>query len=294
MTGEIGKDPAISDPALAAQATTSTPSARNLLLRAASAAILAPLAIGSAYVGDWPFTVFWTLAAIAVWWEWIGLVQPVGRYVVLATGVAAIALAALLFEVATLSVVGMMIALGILAGIVTAGRNAVLVACGMIYASAVVIAPALLRSDPRYGFAAILLLFAVVWGTDIAGYFAGRAFGGPTLAPSISPKKTWSGAIGGTSVAILAALAVAHSFSIRNQAAIAAVAVVLSVASQAGDLFESHLKRRFDAKDASGLIPGHGGVMDRLDGFIFASVVAAAIGVSRGGLELPGTGLLIW
>lgn len=282
------------DPALSATPTTSTPSARNLWLRVASAAVLAPLAFGAAYFGDWPFTLFWMVAAIAVWWEWVGLVQPAGRYIVLATGAAVLALEALLFEIGTLSVVVMMIALGMLATIVTAGRRALLVAGGMIYASAIVLAPAILRADAKLGFAAILFLFAIVWGTDIAGYFAGRAFGGPKLAPAISPKKTWSGAIGGTVVAIGAALAVAHLFAIRNPIAIAAVALVLSVASQAGDLFESHLKRQFDAKDASGLIPGHGGVMDRLDGFIFASAVAALIGVTRGGLEWPGTGLLVW
>jgi phosphatidate cytidylyltransferase len=282
------------DPAVPVAETTSTPSARNLWLRVVSAAVLAPLAIVAAYFGDWPFTIFWALAAVAVWWEWVGLVQPAGRYVVLATGAAVLALEALLFEIGTLSVVVMMIALGMLATIVTAGRHALLVAGGMIYASALVIAPAVLRADMKLGFAAIVFLFAVVWGTDIAGYFAGRAFGGPRLAPSISPKKTWSGAIGGSIVAIVAALAIAHVFSIRNPAATGLIALVLSIASQAGDLFESKLKREFHAKDASGLIPGHGGVMDRLDGFIFASVVAALIGVARGGLELPATGLLVW
>jgi phosphatidate cytidylyltransferase len=282
------------DPAVPVAETTSTPSARNLWLRVVSAAVLAPLAIVAAYFGDWPFTIFWTLAALAVWWEWVGLVQPAGRYVVLATGIAVLALEALLFEIGTLSVVVMMIALGMLAAIVTAGRHALLVAGGMIYASALVIAPAVLRADTKLGFAAILFLFAVVWGTDIAGYFAGRAFGGPKLAPSISPKKTWSGAIGGSIVAILAAFAIALMFSIRNPVATGLIALVLSVASQAGDLFESKLKREFHAKDASGLIPGHGGVMDRLDGFIFASVMAALIGVARGGLELPATGLLVW
>lgn len=282
------------DPALPVTETTSTPSTRNLWLRVASAAVLAPLAIAAAYFGDWPFTIFWALAAVAVWWEWIGLVQPAGRYVVLATGATVLALEALLFEIGTLSVVVMMIALGMLAAIVTAGRHALLVAGGMIYASALVIAPAILRADAKLGFAAILFLFAVVWGTDIAGYFAGRAFGGPKLAPSISPKKTWSGAIGGGIAAIAAALAIAHLFSIRNPVATGLVALLLSIASQAGDIFELRLKREFDAKDASGLIPGHGGVMDRLDGFVFASVVAALIGVARGGLELPAAGLLVW
>lgn len=267
---------------------------RNLLLRVASAAVLAPMAIGVAWLGDWPFTLFWALAAIAVWWEWIGLVEPTGRNVLLVTGVCALVLQAILFETSHLSIALMIVALGVLAGIVTAGRQAPAVAGGVIYASALLISAAILRSDLAFGFAAIVFLYAVVWGSDVGGFFAGRMFGGPKLAPAISPKKTWSGAIGGTVVAVIAAVAMASLFSIGKPAMVALVALVLSIASQCGDLFESWLKRRFDAKDASGLIPGHGGVMDRLDGFIFAIFVAAIIGVARGGIEAPATGLLVW
>jgi phosphatidate cytidylyltransferase len=281
-------------PSIPLTETTSTPSARNLWLRVASAAVLAPLAIGAAWSGDWLFTIFWGLAAIAVWWEWIGLVEPSGRNVLLATGVCALVLQGILFETGNLSIAIMIVALGVLAGIVTAGKRAPVVAVGVVYASALLLATAIVRSDVKYGFAAIVFLYAIVWGTDIGGFFAGRAFGGPKLAPAISPKKTWSGAIGGTVVAVAAAVAIAAIFSIRNPVMIGIVALVLSVASQGGDLFESWLKRRFEAKDASGLIPGHGGVMDRLDGFIFAVVVAAAIGVVRGGVEAPATGLLVW
>jgi phosphatidate cytidylyltransferase len=188
----------------------------------------------------------------------------------------------------------MIIALGVLAGLVTAGRQAPAVAGGMVYASALLMAAAILRSDVKYGFAAVVFLYVVVWGSDIGGFFAGRAFGGPKLAPAISPKKTWSGAIGGTVVAVAAAIGFASLFSLDKPLTIAVLALVLSIASQCGDLFESWFKRRFDAKDASGLIPGHGGVMDRLDGFIFAAVVAAIIGVARGGAEAPATGLLVW
>lgn len=274
--------------------TTSTPSARNLLMRVASAAILAPLAIGAAWLGDWPFTIFWCLAAIAVWWEWIGLVEPSGRNVLLATGICALMLQVVLFETDNLSIALMIVALGMLAGIVTAGRRAPAVAGGLIYASALLIAPAIVRSDPDHGFAAIVFIFAVVWGTDIGGYFAGRAVGGPKLAVSISPKKTWSGAIGGTVVGVVAAIAVAKAFSIGNPVMTGIVAFVLSIASQSGDLFESWLKRHFNVKDSSGLIPGHGGVMDRLDGFIFAVAAAALIGVARGGFDAPAAGLLVW
>jgi phosphatidate cytidylyltransferase len=283
-----------SKPSIPLSETTSTPSMRNLWLRVGSATILAPLAIGAAWLGDWPFTVFWGLAAVAVWWEWIGLVEPAGRNVVLATGICALLLQGILFEASNLSTALMIVALGVVAGIVTAGRQAPLVAGGLIYASALLVATATLRADEKYGFAAIILLFAIVWGTDIGGFFAGRAIGGPKLAPAISPKKTWSGAIGGTVVGVAAAVAVAQGFSIRSPVMIGIVALGLSVASQCGDLFESWLKRHFDAKDASGLIPGHGGVMDRLDGFIFAVVTASLVGALRGGLEAPAAGLLVW
>ena len=135
-----------------------------------------------------------------------------------------------------------------------------------------------------------MFLFAVVWATDIAAYFVGRAIGGPKLMPQVSPKKTWSGAIGGTHRRrSLAAVAVAKFAGldglVRDRASLA---VVLSVVAQAGDLFESALKRRFGAKDSSQLIPGHGGLMDRLDGFVAAAVLAALIGLLRGGIRCAG------
>jgi phosphatidate cytidylyltransferase len=274
--------------------TTSTPSARNLWLRIVSATILAPLAIGAAWLGGWPFTVFWGLAAIAVWWEWIGLIEPSGRNVLLATGICALVLQGMLFESGNPSIALMIVALGVLAGIVTAGKRAPAGAVGLIYASALLMATIIVRSDDGYGFTAIIFLFAIVWGTDIGGFFAGRIFGGPKLAPAISPKKTWSGAIGGTIVGIAAAIGIAMTFSLPNPVMIGMVALILSIASQCGDLFESSLKRHFDVKDSSGLIPGHGGVMDRLDGFIFAVAVAALIGVARGGFDTPAAGLLVW
>jgi phosphatidate cytidylyltransferase len=118
--------------------------------------------------------------------------------------------------------------------------------------------------------------------------------GGPKLLPRVSPKKTWSGAIGGLAGAVLAAVAVAGAAGLSGLFAIALVAAILSVAAQAGDLFESQLKRRFGVKDSGHLIPGHGGLMDRLDGFVVAAAVAALIGILRGGVEAPARGLLVW
>jgi phosphatidate cytidylyltransferase len=165
---------------------------------------------------------------------------------------------------------------------------------GITYASLLLLAPLILRSDPNFGMTAIFMLFAIVWTTDIAGYFAGRAVGGPKLAPSVSPKKTWSGAVAGLIGSVIVVAIGARFVPQSRIVALIAVAIVLSVVSQAGDLAESAFKRHFNAKDASQIIPGHGGVMDRLDGFWAAALCAAAIGIVRGGFGQPAAGLLLW
>jgi phosphatidate cytidylyltransferase len=166
-------------------------------------------------------------------------------------------------------------------------------AAGVLYAGALLAAPLVLRADPALGFWAIIFLFAIVWASDIGAYFAGRALGGAKLWPAVSPKKTWSGAVGGTVTAILAGLVVARLVGLPL-AGVVVVALVLSIVSQLGDLLESAVKRRFGAKDASALIPGHGGLMDRLDGFLTAALAAAMVGLIRGGLSAPAQGLLVW
>ena len=146
-------------------------------------------------------------------------------------------------------------------------------AASVPYCGSVAVAPIMLRSDAEYGFAAMIFLFAIVWGTDIIAYFVGKLVGGPRLLPQVSPKKTWSGAIAGTAAAVLAGIIVARAAGLAGSAAIALLAAVLSVFAQAGDLLEFFLKRRFGAKDLSRLIPGHGGLMDRLDAFVAASIL---------------------
>ena len=164
---------------------------------------------------------------------------------------------------------------------------------GMIYAAIVFMAPVVLRADVNNGFVALVFLFAIVWVTDIMGYVVGRAVGGPKLWPAVSPNKTRSGAIGGMAGALAAGIVIADALSLAVLP-IAILSVILSMMAQAGDLFESAIKRRFGAKDTSHLIPGHGGLMDRLDGFIAAALVAAMIGIVRGGLSTAATGLLVW
>ena len=134
----------------------------------------------------------------------------------------------------------------------------------------------------------------MVWATDIAAYFVGRAVGGPKLAPRLSPNKTWSGSIGGLAGAVLAAVLVVQFSGVGGFLSASLVAIALSIVAQIGDLFESAIKRRFGAKDAGTLIPGHGGLMDRLDGFVAAAVLACLIGLAHGGIDAPARGLLIW
>jgi phosphatidate cytidylyltransferase len=270
-------------------------SVNNLLLRVASAAILAPLALVAAYVGGLPFALFWGIAALVVLWEWMTLVVgPSYRLMVLSCA-AAIAIADFLAWLGRPVTALCLIGLGMLAGAIFApSERRLWVIAGTGYAGGMALAPVFLRADNGFGFAVVLLLFAIVWTTDVLGYFAGRAFGGPKLWPAVSPKKTWSGAIAGTIGAVAVALFVAAQFGSFDRIAIIAVALLLSIMAQAGDLFESWVKRQFDAKDSSHIIPGHGGVMDRLDGFWAAAVVGCVVGLLRGGFDEPARGVLIW
>ena len=134
-------------------------------------------------------------------------------------------------------------------------------------------------SDAELVRSAVFLIFGVVWTTDVMAYFVGHALGGPKLWPAVSPKKTWSGAVGGAAAATLVGSGLSALAGLEV-AALAPVCAVLSLAAQAGDLLESALKRRFGAKNASELIPGHGGLMDRLDGFVAAAMVAAFLGLA--------------
>jgi phosphatidate cytidylyltransferase len=151
------------------------------------------------------------------------------------------------------------------------------------------------RQASSTGALSIAFLFAVVWGTDIFAYFGGRLIGGPKLWPRVSAGKTWSGTITGVVSGASLGLGAVY-FGAGPQLAnwrVIVVGLAAAAFSQVGDLFESSVKRRFGVKDSSGLIPGHGGVMDRLDGFIFASVFAAAVGLLRGAPSVA-AGLFFW
>ncbi|MGC4390539.1 MULTISPECIES: phosphatidate cytidylyltransferase [unclassified Agrobacterium] len=268
---------------------------RELRLRIVSAIVMAAVILAATWYGGILFRIVAGLLAILIYYEWSTITRlsetnPTGN----AWGWFAVAVIAgnTIFGESSLD-------LPLLSGFtltaalfpVLRGRNWWLVG-GIFYAGLSGISLAAIRGDELTGFVSILFIFAVVWSTDILAYFVGRAIGGPKLAPSISPGKTWSGAIGGAAAAVIGGGAVSMAYHGRLSLLVLGLAFILSVFSQIGDLFESFVKRRFQVKDSSHLIPGHGGFMDRVDGLVFACftvfliafVHAAATG------DVPGSG----
>jgi phosphatidate cytidylyltransferase len=271
---------------------------RNLTLRIASAALLAPIVLVVAYLGGWPFVVLCALGAAGILWEWTWLVVGRSDPRILAPGWAAL-LAALVFAafgdaVAATGAVAVGAALAGISGAQGARARGVWAAAGVVYAGVAFLGPALLRRDAQFGFSAFLFLAASVWMTDICAYAVGRLVAGPLLWPQVSPNKTWAGAIGGLVGGVAGGTLVAYASGIGRLGVVGVIALVLSVSAQAGDLLESAIKRQFGAKDTSWLIPGHGGLMDRLDGFLLAALVAFLIGILRQGIDAPAHGLLLW
>jgi phosphatidate cytidylyltransferase len=266
---------------------------RNLAARVIVAVVLAPLAIAIAYAGGWLWTALVTVVSIGLYVEWLGIVGAARERRVVAFGVGALAIGGLCLGLGRIdaALVALSIGLAGVAALSPAPRP--WTATGFFYAAAAEIASVLVRLDQVWGFVALILVLLVVWATDIGGYFAGRGIGGPKLWPLVSPKKTWAGALGGFS----ASLAVAAGFAalgLGKTGPLLLLAAVLSISSQLGDLFESAVKRRFGVKDSSHIIPGHGGLLDRLDGYVAAVLLAAIFGLLRGGVDGVGRGLMVW
>jgi phosphatidate cytidylyltransferase len=266
---------------------------RNLFLRVMAALILAPAAIAIAWLGVWLWTTLVTLAAIGLYVEWLMIVGMARETRVVTSGAVALAVSGLCFAAGRIDASLLALALGLAAVALLAPQRRSWTATGFFYAAAAQMASELVRLDQTYGFVALMLVLLVVWVTDIGGYFAGRGIGGPKLWPRVSPRKTWAGAVGGFAASLVVAAGFA-AFGLGKTGPLLLLGAVLSIASQLGDLFESAVKRRFGVKDSSHIIPGHGGLMDRLDGFVAAVVAAAIFGFLRVGVDGVGRGLMVW
>lgn len=250
----------------------------DLVLRLASALVLAPAFLAIVWFGNWIFATAIAGAALLVLHEWVRMTRSLEAAMLI--GVAAL-LAASYLTVLDLDLMALALISGaaVLAAVIaTIRRRTPWGAAGILYAGLPPIALIALR-DGSHGLWAIAILLSATWATDVAAYFTGRTLGGPKLWPAVSPKKTWSGALGGLLGGGLAGLAVALMTGIGAPVWVFFLSAVLSVVAQAGDLAESALKRKFDVKDSGTLIPGHGGVMDRVDGLIAAAFAAYLIGL---------------
>jgi phosphatidate cytidylyltransferase len=282
-------------PAAASEPDSQNPESgsRNLVMRVIAALILAPLAIAIAYAGGWLWILLVTLAVIGLYVEWLTIVGLAREMPVVVSGIAALAVAGLCLAIGRIDAASGVLAIGLAAVALLTRERRNWTAAGFFYAAAAEMASVLVRLDSVKGFVALIFVLLIVWVTDIGGYFAGRGIGGPKLWPRVSPKKTWAGAAGGFAASLAVAFGFA-AFDLGKTGALLLLSAVLSVVSQLGDLFESAVKRRFGVKDSSHVIPGHGGLLDRLDGFVAAIIVAAIFGFLRGGADGVGRGLMVW
>lgn len=247
----------------------------DLWLRALSAIVLAALAFALAWAGVLPFAALVLAVALIMSWEWSKVVRGAGLDVSLVVHgfsvIAAVALAS--FGFAALGVAVLLIGTIIVLAL-EFGGHPLFSAAGVMYTGLPAVALLWLRGSEPHGFNAILFIVLVVAATDTAAYAFGRLLGGPRLATAISPNKTWSGLIGGISFAAVVAGVFAY-FTGGPVLALALAGLLMGLIAQAGDLAESAMKRAFHVKDASQLLPGHGGFMDRMDGLVSVTVAAA-------------------
>jgi phosphatidate cytidylyltransferase len=262
-----------------------------LILRIASAAVLAPVAVGAAWLGGYYFAALVVLASIAMGWEWGRLTEGggfgrAGATVVLTEMLSAAAAAAGEPRIG-MTILGVgVVALLALPSHLPGGGARVWAAVGALWIGTSCVALLWLAAEPGIGRQTVLWLFALVWATDSAAYLVGRLLGGPRLAPIWSPKKTWSGAIGGLAAGGAVGAVTAKLMGMPDYSTVILVSLGLSVLEQMGDLAESAAKRRFGVKDMSRLIPGHGGILDRVDGMLAVVTVVAGLTLIRGASPL--------
>ena len=270
------------------------PKKSEMTTRLASAVVMGALALGSVLVSLWTFVALVIAAGVTVAWEWGRLVRGAGFDAIAGVQSAAVAAVAVAIALSRpgLALLATALALG---GTALLGLSSTTLSwsiLGLVYSVLPASAMVWLRADPALGATALLYLLVVAWTTDTASYAGGRLIGGPKLAPKISPQKTWAGLIIGTLTPSLVGFVFGHFLEETTAWRLALISVVIAGACQIGDLGESAVKRRFGAKDMSSLIPGHGGLLDRIDGLLIAAIAAALIALRDP--ANPGRGLLIW
>ena len=255
----------------------------NLKLRIVSGAALALTAFAFAYAGTLSFALLVATVALFVSWEWGRIVRGVGADLAFYVHAVALLLAIILAAAGYAALgVAVLVTAAIILVPLQFGRGGRLSALGVFYSGLPAVALIWLRSSESYGLAAVLFIFAVVWSSDIAAYAAGRLIGGAKLWPSISPNKTWAGLMGALCAGAVAGAIAALMLTDASVVRLSAIGLVLSFIAQAGDLGESALKRVFGRKDASDLIPGHGGFMDRMDSIVAVATAGALFALAVG------------
>jgi phosphatidate cytidylyltransferase len=266
----------------------------ELATRVASGLVLGALAIGAALISPWTFLLLVIAASCVIAWEWGRLTRGDGFDRIAMVQMLGVALALTLIA---LGRPGLALgALGVTALAIAAASAGTQswpwALAGLAYAALPGAALIWLRGDAALGVTAVLYLLAVAATADTAAYAAGRLIGGPKLAPRVSPNKTWSGFVAGLLAPAVVGWAFATYLGGTSAVSLALVSVALALACQMGDLAESAVKRRFGTKDMSALIPGHGGLLDRIDSLLFAAILAALIALRDP--ANPASGLLIW
>jgi phosphatidate cytidylyltransferase len=264
----------------------------NLQQRIISALVMVAVALGLVYAGVIPFAFLVLAAGLMMSWEWGHLVRGTRSDLAILVHGGAVALAVVL-GVGGSTLLALCALLAGSAAIVplTIGQRAPLSAFGVFYVGLPAVALLWLRGDDTYGFLAVFFLFLIVWSTDTMAYVAGRTIGGAKLWPSVSPNKTWAGFLGGIGSSMILCALFALLVPGTSPWRLGILGLLLGIVAQGGDLAESALKRTFGVKDASDLIPGHGGLMDRLDGLV-AVAVASAIYAMAVNVKAPATALL--
>ena len=263
----------------------------DLLVRSASALFLAPIVLVDVWAGGYWYSLFVILLGIMIAREWVAIVHG-GDSKQFLLHTVAILLAATAISFAEIQLILIPAAISIVLVLMSKSPKSFWSYIGVLYLALPIWAFMALRSDSEWGLKAIIWCLVIVWATDTFAYFAGRTIGGPKLAPKLSPKKTWAG-MGG---AIVGASAASAAFSIYCELPIwplIAIAAQLAIIAQGGDIFESALKRHFGVKDSGDLIPGHGGVLDRVDGLLAVVSCAALLGYLHAPAT-PGFGILHW